>query len=331
MKISILDQSPVKQGGTPELALAETLALARLGDELGYHRFWVSEHHSTAAYAGCAPEVLLAATGAQTERIRLGTGGIMLPHYSSFKVAEIGSLLATLFPGRVDLGVGRAAGADMDTARELAHGGTPRFHLFQQQTQELIHKLADHRYRPKITPRPEINPQLWMLGTSADSAQLAARLGLPYNFALFINPDMDPEIFRLYRDNFQPSAQLGKPWAGLTINVYCAETEQKARQLAQARQLSMLRVVTRQGFSGIGTIDEAQRYPYSTEELFYMQQRARYDAIGTPEQVRHRIQQLAGLFGVDEIMTVTICHDFEDRKQSYRLLASVMADSMMAA
>ncbi|MAT51395.1 MAG: LLM class flavin-dependent oxidoreductase [Porticoccaceae bacterium] len=324
MKISVLDQSPVKRGGTAEQALKETLALARLADELGYHRFWVSEHHSTAAYAGSAPEVLVAAIGAQTSRIRIGTGGIMLPHYSTFKVAEVASLLGTLFPGRVDLGVGRAPGSEMATARELAHGGTPRFHLFPQQTEELMAKLADHRYRPKITPRPETNPDIWMLGTSVDSARLAAKLGLPYNFALFINPDMDQDILRVYKESFQPSAWLDKPYAGLTVNVYCADTEQKARQLARARQLSMLRVVTRQGFSGIGSIEECEQYPFSDDELHYIQHRGRLDAVGTPEQVRARLEDLAEQFEADELMTVTITYDFEDRLQSYRLLAEAL-------
>lgn len=324
MKISVLDQSPVKQGGSAELALAETLELARHCDRLGFHRFWVSEHHSTAAYAGSAPEVLLAAIGAQTARIRIGTGGIMLPHYSPFKVAEIGSLLAALFPGRVDLGVGRAPGADMDTARELAHGGTPRFHLFPRQTEELIDKLANHRYRPKITPRPAENPVVWMLGTSQDSAVLAGRLGLPYNFALFINPDTDPGILRLYRDNFQPSETLASPLAALTVNVYCADTADRARQLARARQLSMLKVVTRQGFSGIGTIEEAESYPYSPEESFYIEQRGRYDAVGTPGQVKGRLAELVERFGADELMTVTITHDFADRLRSYELVADLL-------
>ena len=284
----------------------------------------MSEHHSTAAYAGSAPEVLLAAIGAQTQRIRLGTGGIMLPHYSPFKVAEVGSVLATLFPGRVDLGVGRAPGADMDTARELAHGGTPRFHLFQQQTEELIHKLGNLRYRPKLTPRPVENPVVWMLGTSADSAVLAGRMGLPYNFALFINADADTDILRIYKEHFQPSALLDKPLAGLTINVYCADTEEKAAQLARARHLSMLKVVTRQGFSGIGSIEEAQQYSYSPQESFYMQQQSRHDCVGTPDQVAARIGQLVKLFDADEIMTVTITYDFADRKRSYQLLADVM-------
>lgn len=325
MKLSLLDQSPVRQGGTAEQALAETLELAEVADALGYHRFWVSEHHSTAAYAGSAPEVLLAAIGARTRRIRLGTGGIMLPHYSSFKVAEVASVLATLYPDRIDLGVGRAPGADMETARELAPDGRPRFHLFPQQTEALLHKLANLRYRPKLFPRPTYRPEPWMLGTSTDSAVLGAQLGLPYNFALFINPHPDERILQRYRECFQPSEWLAQPHTALTVNVYCADTEQEAQALARARHLSMLRVVTRQGFSGIGPVDEAANYPYSAEEAHFISQRAQYDAIGTAEQVRRRIVELADHFGADEIMTVTITFDFEARKRSYALLAEAFA------
>lgn len=324
MKISILDQSPVRQGGGSEEALAETIALAELGDKLGYHRFWVSEHHSTAAYAGSAPEVLLAAIGARTKAIRLGTGGIMLPHYSSFKVAEVSSVLASLFPGRVDIGVGRALGAGMDTARELSPDGSTRFHLFPQMVKDLMHKLENKRYRPKIFPRPLQDPSIWMLGTSHDSALLAADLGLPYNFALFINPDMDRNIVRDYKARFKPSAQLNTPHSCLAVNVYCAETEVKAKQLARSRHLSMLRVVTGSGFSGIGSIEEAQAYSYSPQEEMFIRQRASLDAIGTPEQVKQQLENLVEMFGVDEIMTVTITFDFDDRLRSYELLADVM-------
>lgn len=324
MKLSLLCQSPVKQGGTSELALSETLALAEQADKLGYERFWVSEHHSTAAYAGSAPEVLLAAIGARTSRIRLGTGGIMLPHYSEFKVAEVASVLGSLFPGRVDLGLGRAIGAGMDTARELAGGGATKFHLFPQMVAGVVEKLANKRYRPKLFPRPALDPTVWMLGTSQESAILAGELGLPYNFALFINPDMHAEVVRQYEKHFKPSEALAQPHSCLTVNVYCAETETRARQLAQARQLSMLRVVTGAGFSGIGTIEEAQAYPYGEQELYYIRQRGRLDAVGTPEQVKAQLENLQAVFGVDEIMTVTITYDFDDRLRSYQLLAEVM-------
>lgn len=324
MKISILDQSPVRQGGGAEEALSETVELAVLGDQLGYDRFWVSEHHSTAAYAGSAPEVLLAAIGARTEKIRLGTGGVMLPHYSSFKMAEVASVLASLYPGRIDLGVGRAIGAGMDTARELSPDGSTRFHLFPQMVQDLVQKLENKRYRPKIFPRPKLDPSVWMLGTSRESAALAGELGLPYNFALFINPDMDADIVRLYQQSFVASSQQAAPLSCLTVNVYCAETEQKARQLARSRHLSLLRVVTGSGFSGIGSIEEASQYPYRDDDLAFIQQRSRLDAIGTPEQVKQQLENLAESFGVDELMTVTITYDFEDRKRSYQLLAEVM-------
>lgn len=324
MKLSVLCQSPVRQGGTSEQALAETLALAQWADELGYSRFWVSEHHSTAAYAGSAPEVLLAAIGARTHNIRLGTGGIMLPHYSEFKVAEVASVLATLFPNRVDIGFGRAIGAGLDTAHELAGGGSNRFHLFPQMVEGVVAKLANKRYRPKLFPRPEVNPDVWMLGTSQDSAALAGSLGLPYNFALFINPDMHSDVVRHYEQSFVPSAQCAKPHSCLTVNVYCADTEAEAAQLAKARHLSMLRVATGAGFSGIGPVEEAENYPYAPQELAYMKQRARLDAVGTPEQVKAQLEGLQTMFGVDEIMTVTITYDFEARKRSYALLAEVM-------
>lgn len=324
MKLSMLCQSPVRQGGTSEQALAETVRLAELGDRLGYYRFWVSEHHSTAAYAGSAPEVLMAAIGARTETIRVGSGGIMLPHYSEFKVAEVASVLASLFPGRVDIGLGRAIGAGLDTARELAGGGGSRFHEFPQMVAGLAQKLANKRYRPKIFPRPESAPALWMLGTSQDSARLAGELGLPYNFALFINPDMHRDVVRHYEQSFVPSEQLQQPHSCLTVNVYCADTELKAKQIAKARHLSLLRVVTGAGFSGIGTIEEAENYSYGAQELQFIAQRSRLDAIGTPEQVKAQLEALQAQFDVDEIMTVTITYDFDDRIRSYELLAEVM-------
>jgi luciferase family oxidoreductase group 1 len=324
IKLSILDQSPVRKGGSAEDALAETLELATFADTLGYHRFWVSEHHSTAAYAGSAPEVLLAAIGARTSSIRIGSGGIMLPHYSTFKVAEVASLLSTLFPGRIDLGLGRAPGADMATARELARGNDPQFHNFPSQVNELLDKLDNHAYRPKIFPRPATNPDPWMLGSSPDSARLAASLGLPYNFAIFINADIDTNILRLYRQQFRPSTTLEKPHTCLTINVYCADTEEQAQQLALARHLSMLRVAIGRGFSGIDTVEAALNYPFTPDESQFTAQRSRHDAVGTPEQVRERIHQLAELFDADEIMTVTITHDFKARLRSYELLAELM-------
>ncbi len=323
MKISILDQSPVRNGGTSQQALQETLQLAQIAEKLGYHRFWVSEHHGTSAFAGSAPELLLAALGAATKHIRIGAGGIMLPHYSAFKVAETFSLLSTLYPGRVDLGVGRAPGSDRDTARILATDGRPKFNRFPQLVEDLRMMLNDPTFRPKVMPRPSDPPPIWMLGSSPDSAALAGQLGLPYNFAVFINNGIFPEILDYYRERFTPSEKMAAPQTGLTINVLCAETEQEANRLALSRNLSFLKFMTGKKVAGIPTVEEAENYPYTPQEMEIMRDLAYNTAIGTPQQVKVKIEALIEQFRPDEIMTVSITYAFEDRVRSYEMLADV--------
>jgi len=323
MKLSILDQSPIRAGDTPHQALQETLELARVAEKLGYHRFWVSEHHSMDTLAGSAPEVLLAAVGAATNTIRIGSGGIMLPHYSAFKVAETFSLLSTLYPGRLDLGIGRAPGSAMQTAVALATDGRPKFERFPQLVDELGQMLHNPNYQPKITPRSPEPPPVWMLGSSQDSAMLAAHFGLPYNFALFINTKMGPQIFDLYRKHFEPSEQLAEPHTMLTVNVVCAETQEQAARLARSRALAFLRLVTGQPNPGVPSPEEAENYPYSPQEAAFLNEKLFNSAIGTPEQVKTQLEEMAALYGADEIMTVTITYSFEDRVRSYALLAEV--------
>lgn len=324
MKLSILDQSPIRVGGTSQQALQETLQLAQTAEALGYHRFWVSEHHNSNALAGTAPEVLLSALGAATKTIRLGSGGIMLPHYSAFKVAETFSMLATLYPGRIDLGVGRAPGTDMDTARILATDGQPKFERFPQLVQDVLKMLNEPDFRPKVMPRPPAPPPVWMLGSSPESAILAARLGLPYNFALFINNKMGPQIFDHYRSHFVPSAQNPEPQTCLTVNVICAEDEAQAHRLAMSRTLFFLKLVTRQKLTGIPTVEEAESYSYSPQEVAFIEERSQKTAVGNPDQVKQKLEQLQAEFGADEIMTVTITYDFEARIRSYELLAEAL-------
>ncbi|MGB1251383.1 MAG: LLM class flavin-dependent oxidoreductase [Candidatus Promineifilaceae bacterium] len=321
MKLSILDQSPIRHGGTAHDAVTETIALAQAGEKWGYERFWIAEHHNTNSLASSAPEVLLAAVGAHTNSIRLGSGGVMLPHYAAFKVAETFSMLATLYPERVDLGIGRAPGSDMETARVLASDGVPKFDRFPQLVQNLRVMLTDRDFRPKVTPRPPSPPPIWMLGSSPESANLAGHLGLPYNFALFINNKMSPQIFQYYRTQFKPSEQLEKPRTILTINVVCAETEEKAKRLAMPRALGFLKFVTKRPVSGIPTIEEAENFPYTPQETAFIRDRAYQSAVGTPKQVKAKIEQLASAYQADEIMALTITHDFEDRLRSYELLA----------
>ncbi|MCB9150156.1 MAG: LLM class flavin-dependent oxidoreductase [Caldilineaceae bacterium] len=320
MRLSILDQSPIRQGGTAQQALQETLQLAQHVEALGYHRFWVSEHHNTTSLAGSAPEVLLAAVGAATQRIRIGSGGVMLPHYSAFKVAETFSLLSNLYPGRIDLGVGRAPGSDMRTAQILATDGRPKFERFPTLVEELRLMLTDPSFRPRITPAAPSPPPIWMLGSSHESALLAAHYGLPYNFALFINSQMSSQIFELYRTQFTPSEQLAEPTTMLTVNVICAETEAEARRLAMSRQLLFLRFARGEQEVRVPPVEEAEAYPYNDQELAFLHNKFYRAVVGDPQQVKQGLLQLAQEFGADEIMTVTITYDFQARLRSYELL-----------
>ncbi|MEM7343374.1 MAG: LLM class flavin-dependent oxidoreductase, partial [Chloroflexota bacterium] len=324
-KLSILDQSPVRQGGTTQQALQETLALAKTAETLGYHRFWVSEHHNTNSLAGSAPEVLLAAIGSATETIRIGSGGVMLPHYSAFKVAETFSLLTNLYPDRIDLGIGRAPGSDMATARALSADGIPRFERFPEQVEDLRKMLYDGGSRPKVTPPSPTPPPIWMLGSRPDSALLASQLGLPYNFALFINSQMSPQVFHFYRERFQPSPQLEAPHTCLTVNVICADTEEEAHRLALSRALLWLRFATGKSNLRVPSVEEAEQYPFNEQEAAFINSKFQQTAVGNPQQVKEKLEMMAEEFGADEIMTVTITYDFEARLRSYELLADVFS------
>lgn len=324
MKLSVLDQSPLRKGGSAEQAFSETLALAKCVEALGYERFWVSEHHGTDALAGSAPEVLLGALGASTERIRIGSGGIMLPHYTPYKIAEVAATLSALNPGRIDLGIGRAPGTDMVTARLLSQNGNPDFSRFPEQAEQLQNILNDKCFQPKLRPQAETPADLWMLGSSPDSAALAGQLGLPYNFALFINPAMDGRILDYYRHSFQSGdapGRIASPHGCLTVNVLVADTEEQAHYLARSRLVSYLKFISGKSDTEVCHPDEAALYPLSPQEEAFAGQRMSSSAIGTPEQVKEKLLSLAKEYGADELMTVTICYDFEDRKHSYQLLA----------
>lgn len=323
MKLSILDQSPVRVGDTPRQALQETLLLAKHAESLGYYRFWISEHHNTTSLAGSAPEVLLAAVGAATKHMRIGSGGVMLPHYSAFKVAETFSLLSNLYPGRIDLGVGRAPGSDMRTAQMLATDGRPKFERFPMLVEELRHMLNDKEFRPRVTPESPEPPPIWILGSSHESALLAARLGLPYNFALFINSQMIPQIFDLYRSEFVPSEQLAEPYTMLTNNVICAETEKEAIRLSMSRRLLFLRFARGEPNVKVPTVEEAESYPYNEQELTFLNTKFQRAIIGDPTQVKEGLVQMKEEFGADEVMTVTITYDFGARLRSYELMAEM--------
>jgi len=323
LALSVLDQSLAREPEQAAVALQETLQMAQWCEQLGYTRFWVSEHHAFPSVAGSAPEVLLAALGAATSSIRIGSGGIMLPHYSPYKVAEVFSLLANLYPGRIDLGIGRAPGADMATAIALATDGRPKFDAFPALTAQLSEYLWSRNTSPVVSPRPPENLPLWMLGSSADSAVLAAQRGLPYNLGLFINPQADTRLIGLYKKHFQPSALQPEPYAILTLSVFCADTEEHARALQLAYDLNLYRFFTGQAGGPSMTPQEALAYPLGAHEQAFIASREHSRAAGTPRQVKAKIEYLAEVHRADEIMAVTNMYYFEDRKHSFELLRNV--------
>ena len=327
VKLSVLDQSPVKSGLDAYSAIDETLGLATLCDNLGYHRYWVAEHHASDALAGCSPEVLLGRLGAETKDIRLGSGGIMLPHYSPYKVAENFRMLETMYPSRIDLGIGRAPGTDPFTAAAIRYGSTVGPEHFPNMVLDLQALLNDTEpvtpglENAQAFPKVETPPELWMLGSSSDSSSLAAVAGLPYNFAHFINPMIGPEIFENYRENFQAGPNWEAPHSVLTIFTICAETEKEALELSKSRDLWFVRLL--RGNPGpFPSVKEASDYPYSGRELQVLEENRKKRAIGTPEQVCEKLESYVKDFELDELMILTITHSKSARRKSYELLYS---------
>ena len=250
----------------------------------------------------------------------------MLPHYSAYKVAEVFSILANLYPGRIDLGIGRAPGADMSTAVALATDGRPKFERFPELVEELRSYLQNDNVKPIVSPKPPKDLPIWILGSSADSAQLAAERGLSYNLALFINPQAQQDLIRLYKQYFQ-STKLGqRPYGVVTMSVFCCETLEQATQQQHAFDVNFYRFVTGQrdadGAGGLLTPEQAQDIEMTPQLEGFIAQRSQNRAVGTAEQVASSIQSVAKRFGADEVMIVTNMLQFEDRLRSFELLKS---------
>jgi luciferase family oxidoreductase group 1 len=331
LKIGVVDQSPVRTGGSGTDAVRETLELARRCEALGYSRYWLAEHHSTNSFAGAAPEVLLPMVAAATRQMRVGTGGVLLTHYSPFKVAEQFRMMETLFPGRVDLGVGRAPGGDMRTVQALQYGrGALPIEAFPQQVEDLLGWLGNtfdrsaHPWgRVRTMPRGDSVPEVWLLGSGGDSGYIAAEHGTSFAFAQFISGlDAAPYI-RAYRERFRPSAGLAAPRASVAVSVICAETEDEARRLASGIELWRRRIM-RGWDRGIPSPDEAlAELEPGWQAPGPGADGARLVA-GTPELVRAELLRIAQHCEVDEVLAVTVTHDFAARIRSYELLAKAM-------
>lgn len=329
LRLSVLDQSPIRKGGTPAQAIAETLELAQLCDELGYHRYWLSEHHG-GSLASASPEILIGQVAARTQSIRVGSGGVMLTHYAPLKVAEQFRMLETLFPGRIDLGVGRAPGSDMRTARAMADGHPlPDLDRYPEQLMDLYGFLSgtlppSHPYHGiRAYPTGDSMPELWLLGSSRASARYAAELGWAFCFAHFISQEGPETVLREYEAAFEPSPFLATPRTALGVSVTCAESQERAEYLSWSRWGS--RVVSRvrgQQGSGVLTPEEAMALGFTEPELDYLAYLQQTYIHGDPGTVRGRLEDLAATYGTEELVLVTITYDVEARKQSYRLLAA---------
>jgi luciferase family oxidoreductase group 1 len=317
VRLSILDQSPVISGLGARRAIEETIALARRADELGFHRYWLAEHHAIAALADPCPEVLVARLGAETRRIRVGTGGVLLPYYSAFRTAEAFRMLEALYPGRIDLGLGRAPGGDQRTARAVGGGKFPDAENFPRQVWELTALLEGSFKEVRLQPEVDTVPEVWLLGSSDYSGALAAELGLSFAFAHFINPRGGDEVARAYRETFK---SRGKP-AQVIVCTFAivAESDDEAERLAASIDLRRLHMALNID-SPVPTAEEAARHRYSDEERRYvLSQRARA-VIGGPEKAKTELTNLVERYGADELMVLTITGDYESRRRSYELL-----------
>jgi luciferase family oxidoreductase group 1 len=330
MKLSVLDQSPIISGLGARRAIEETLLLAPRVEALGYERYWLAEHHAIAALADPCPEVLLARLGAETRTMRIGTGGVLLPYYSAFRVAETFSMLEALYPGRIDLGIGRAPGGDQRTAHAVGGGHIPGGEQFPQQVWELVGHLDgtlpdDHPHkRVRLQPAVSAAPPVWLLGSSDYSGALAAQLGLRFAFAHFINARGGDAVTRAYRQDFQPSPRERLPQALVCVFAICAGTQDEAERLAAAIDLRRLHMATGAD-TPVPTLEEAIAHRYTAQEREYVRSQRERAIIGDPDHCKRELQALAGRYATDEVMVLTITGDYASRLRSYELLAEAFA------
>jgi luciferase family oxidoreductase group 1 len=326
LPLSVLDQSPISEGEAGADALRHSIDLAQLCDRLGYRRYWVAEHHGTPMLASPSPEALIGPIAVSTERIRVGSGGVMLPHYSALKVAETFSMFSGLFGDRIDLAVGRAPGSDQKTAyalqRDRRHAAPDDF---PEQLVELLAFLENglppehpYRYLADLPGQPYA-PAPWLLGSSLQSAIWAGQLGLPYAFADFINPD-GAAIADRYRREFTPSERLEKPYTIVAVWALAAETDDEAERLSASHRMAM-RLFLSGKLIRVPPVETALQFLADPENRSPLGGRSRRRISGSPATVRRRIEEVAAEYQADEVMIVTITHEHAARRRSYELMA----------
>lgn len=336
MKLSILDQAPISSGKTAKDALEASIALAQIAEKYGYSRYWIAEHHDLSGLACSAPEVLLSYIGSKTERIRIGSGAVLLPHYQPYKVAETHNMLATLFPDRIDIGIGRSPGGSAEATLALSATFLEQVRKYPDSVKELLNFFnnsfpSDHMFsKIKASPLPPKAPEPWILGTSKKSALLAAENGVAYAYADFMSESDGSNIVELYRDNFKSSGKLSKPKSMIAIDVVCAETTELAEKLALSYLLWKLKAAKGEHVSGIPTPVEAENYPFTSTDIDLVNQMKSKLIMGNPQEVRQQLLDIQALYKADELMILTITHSYEARIQSYQLIAKEVIDKSQA-
>ena len=328
IQLSVLDQTPIRKNSNPSEALQESIKLARHTDKLGYTRYWLSEHHNTITLAGAAPEIFIARLAAETKNLKLGSGGIMLPNHSTLKVAENFRLLEALYPGRIDLGIGRAPGGDRVTSRLLNPSNTFDPKNYIEQINDLYAFFSDAHTpgtmngKVRAIPNIETSPEIWMLTSSGESGYLAAHFGMALSYAQFINPVGGPEAMQAYRDRFRPSETLKAPKGSVGLFGFCSDDPQKVVQFQAVMDFRLLSF-EKGNFDEIPSYDAVKDYEYSP----YEQERVRFNrqriVAGTPDVFKAKIEELASAYRVSEFMIATFCDEFADRLRSYELLSRV--------
>ena len=328
IRLSVLDQSPIREGGTAADAIRETIELAQRVETLGYHRYWLAEHHGTDGLAGPAPEIMITRVAAATREMRVGSGGVMLSHYSPYKVAENFKVLENMYPGRIDLGIGRAPGSDHRTAIALAYGSQVGIEYFPAKIRDMAAFLDDTLPKDHpltgvtATPRIKSVPEIWILASSEGSTTLAARFGMGLSYAHFINPADTDALLKLYGKTFQPSEYLKEPALTMGIFVLCAETEEEAERIVSSRDLHRLRAD--RGIHGpMPSPETASTYTFSEIEKRRIQQNRERLIFGTPDKVKADIEEMAAKYDCQEFVILSNCYEFAARVRSYELIAEV--------
>lgn len=332
MKLSILDQLPIREGGHPKQPIDEAIELAQAAEEWGYHRYWTAQFHATNSFTSAAPELVACRLAAETKTIRVGSGGILLSGFSPYVVAEQFKMLETFYPGRIDLGIGRTTGADGSTFDAVLYGSNQGPDQFVQKVEDLKAFVAGtaptHPAWKNVKAKPDTDhlPEMWLLGSGETSAAHASEQGLALSFAHFINPYIYADVLADYRKNFKPSALLKEPKASLAVYVICCETEEEAIRQRSSRDLWWIEV-----FQGLDppyrSVDSVLARGFSAEENIRLQQKREAVIVGTPEQVKQQLLTLADRAGVDELVIQTMLWDFNDRKRSFQWVAEQLLGS----